>query len=132
VAAGDFAVVGHEEGFRLKSSKEKQPKDNQKKSGEKAAKKSVKAKPAAVAVEASNGAGAVTASAPPVEQLLNGSAAPDAIVIVESVALEQDPPRELIEVRAYELFVQRGYADGHHLEDWLTAEGELKSKHRTA
>jgi hypothetical protein len=131
VAAGDFAVVGHEEGFRLKSSKEKQPKDSQKKSGDKTAKKSVKAKPAKVAAEAANGAGAATASAPPVEQSLNGSAAPDAIVIVESVAVEQYPPRELIEVRAYELFVQRGYADGYHLEDWLTAESELKSKYRS-
>ena len=127
----DCAVVGHEEGFRLKSSKEKQPKDSPKKSSEKAAKKSVKAKPAKVAGEAANGAQEATPSAPPVEQSLNGAVAPDAIVIVESVAVEEDPPRELIELRAYELFVQRGYADGYHLEDWLTAESELKSKYRT-
>jgi len=125
-------VVGHEEGFRLKSSKEKQPKDSQKKSSPKAAKKSVKTKAAEATVEVVNGALGATASAPPVVQSLNGSAAPDAIVVVESAMVEQDPPRELIEVRAYELFVQRGYADGHHLEDWLTAESELKSKYRPA
>ena len=45
---------------------------------------------------------------------------------------EADPPRELIEVRAYELFVQRGYEHGHHDEDWITAERELKSRHRNA
>jgi HSP20 family protein len=27
--------------------------------------------------------------------------------------------------RAYELFAQRGYAHGHHFEDWLRAESEL-------
>ena len=35
---------------------------------------------------------------------------------------------ELVQARAYELFVQRGYQHGHHLEDWLTAERELKSR----
>lgn len=130
--AGDVVVVGHEEGFRLKSSKEKQPKDTQKKSTAKTGKKSVKVKAAATTVEAANGAQEATPAALPVEHSLNGAAAPDAIAIVESVAVEQDPPRELIEVRAYELFVQRGYVDGYHLEDWLTAESELKSKYRTA
>jgi hypothetical protein len=129
VAVADCAVVGNEEGFRLKSSKEKQPKENQKKSSEKAAKKSIKAKPAKVAAEAANGAQEATPSAPPVEQSLNGAAAPDAIIVVESVVV--DPPHEMIELRAYELFAQRGYADGYHLEDWLIAESELKSKYRT-
>ena len=54
------------------------------------------------------------------------------MVVTESVCCASPIPPELIEVRAYELFVERGYAHGHHLEDWLTAERELKAKHRTA
>jgi outer membrane protein TolC len=27
--------------------------------------------------------------------------------------------------RAYELYTERGYQDGHELEDWLQAEAEL-------
>ena len=30
-----------------------------------------------------------------------------------------------IQRRAYELYVQRGQTDGHALDDWLRAEGEL-------
>jgi len=33
--------------------------------------------------------------------------------------------RELIAMRAYERFVERGYQHGHDVEDWLTAEREL-------
>ncbi len=33
---------------------------------------------------------------------------------------------ERISKRAYELFVQRGYQNGHHEEDWKRAESELK------
>ena len=29
--------------------------------------------------------------------------------------------------RAYELFRERGMVDGHHLEDWLQAEQEIKA-----
>jgi hypothetical protein len=36
------------------------------------------------------------------------------------------PMREQIEARAYELYRQRGGEDGQSLEDWLTAENELK------
>lgn len=32
---------------------------------------------------------------------------------------------DLIRVRAYELFEQRGREDGHDLDDWLTAENEM-------
>ena len=35
---------------------------------------------------------------------------------------------EIIQKRAYELFEKRGGQHGHHLEDWLTAERELKSR----
>ncbi|MBI4510831.1 MAG: DUF2934 domain-containing protein [Deltaproteobacteria bacterium] len=34
---------------------------------------------------------------------------------------------EEIARRAYELFVQRGCQDGHHLDDWLMAETELQA-----
>jgi hypothetical protein len=37
----------------------------------------------------------------------------------------EPPQRLLIEVRAYELFEQRGREDGHDLDDWLQAESEL-------
>jgi hypothetical protein len=36
------------------------------------------------------------------------------------------PTQEAVRVRAYQIYVQRGYTDGHALEDWLTAETELR------
>jgi hypothetical protein len=38
------------------------------------------------------------------------------------------PMEGQIAARAYELYVQRGGEDGHDLEDWLTAEKELKQE----
>ena len=35
------------------------------------------------------------------------------------------PTREQIEVRAYELYVERGCEAGHDVEDWLEAERQL-------
>ena len=35
---------------------------------------------------------------------------------------------EIIRIRAYELFEQRGYEHGHDVEDWLTAEAEVLGK----
>ncbi len=35
--------------------------------------------------------------------------------------------QEQIKNRAYELYLQRGRAEGHALEDWLAAEKELKA-----
>ncbi len=37
----------------------------------------------------------------------------------------ESPHRQQIEVRAYELFEQRGREDGHDLDDWLQAESEI-------
>jgi hypothetical protein len=34
-------------------------------------------------------------------------------------------PEEVIRKRAYELYEQRGYADGMDVQDWLAAEEEL-------
>jgi hypothetical protein len=33
-------------------------------------------------------------------------------------------------MRAYEIYVERGRADGHDLEDWLQAENELRENIR--
>jgi len=33
--------------------------------------------------------------------------------------------REMIEQRAYELFLKRGGVHGYHMEDWLQAEKEI-------
>lgn len=35
---------------------------------------------------------------------------------------------EKIRLRAYELYEQRGRIDGHALDDWLQAEGEILGK----
>lgn len=35
------------------------------------------------------------------------------------------PGREQIELRAYEIYVQRGRVDGTDVQDWLEAESEL-------
>ncbi len=111
----------------MKSKEPKQPKEK-KKSESKPRKSSEKGKRAlAVAAEPTMAAspnptpGALDMSA-------NGAGDPPAAA---STGAQADPPEELIRMRAYELFAQRGYEHGHHLEDWLTAERELKSKLRT-
>jgi len=43
---------------------------------------------------------------------------------------EAPPMKEQIATRAHELYLQRGGQDGHSLEDWLTAEKELKGRHQ--
>lgn len=40
-------------------------------------------------------------------------------------------PEEAIRKRAYELYEQGGRVDGHALEDWLAAEGELQLNSKT-
>jgi hypothetical protein len=37
----------------------------------------------------------------------------------------KSPTAQEIEKRAYELYLERGCADGHDVEDWLAAEVEL-------
>ncbi len=44
---------------------------------------------------------------------------------------ETASPREQIEERAYYRYLERGQADGHALEDWLTAEAELGQGERS-
>jgi Protein of unknown function (DUF2934) len=38
------------------------------------------------------------------------------------------PTKKQIEARAHELYLQRGCEDNHDIEDWLTAEKELKQR----
>ncbi len=113
------------EGSDLKSKEPKQPKER-KKSEAKPRKISEKGKramaqPAAepqMMPSADPAAGAFDMSA-------NGAGDPPAAALI---AAQVDPPEEMIRMRAYELFVQRGCEHGHHLDDWLAAERELKSK----
>ena len=42
------------------------------------------------------------------------------------------PIDQRIRQRAYELYVQRGQADGHDLDDWLQAECEIKATEENA
>ena len=49
----------------------------------------------------------------------NGSADP-----VASADLQAE-----IRQRAYELYKERGFADGYHEQDWLTAEREVRARH---
>jgi hypothetical protein len=44
----------------------------------------------------------------------------EVVVLAESV-----PTRDQIEVRAYEIYLERGGADGSDVQDWLQAESEL-------
>lgn len=40
-----------------------------------------------------------------------------------------DPsPEEMIRIRAYALYEERGKEDGHDLDDWLRAEAELTAE----
>ncbi len=47
------------------------------------------------------------------------------------VASTELPSKEEIERRAYELYLARGGAHGHDIEDWLEAERELKEQYRS-
>jgi hypothetical protein len=41
-----------------------------------------------------------------------------------------DIPKERIEARAYELYLERGREDGRALEDWLIAEETLRAEEK--
>ena len=43
-----------------------------------------------------------------------------------SASPEQQPFRDQIEERAYYHYLERGRSDGRALDDWLTAEAELR------
>ena len=46
----------------------------------------------------------------------------------EPKTAEGYPTREEIELRAHQIYIERGGADGHDVEDWLQAERELIEK----
>jgi len=48
-------------------------------------------------------------------------------------AIPREPMLEhAIQLRAYELYVQRGRGEGHAIDDWLAAEAELLHGHSTS
>ena len=47
----------------------------------------------------------------------------------ESLTAEARPTFEEIELRAYQIYIERGCADGHDVDDWLQAEHELSEKY---
>jgi len=52
-------------------------------------------------------------------------------MMTNSVPTEKSPhpTREEIELRAYQIFIERGGADGHDVDDWVQAEQELAEKY---
>jgi hypothetical protein len=53
----------------------------------------------------------------------------------EVAAVNSGPTREEIEIRAYQIYQERGGAEGSDVEDWLQAESELlneASRHKSS
>lgn len=48
--------------------------------------------------------------------------------IRESKSEQARPTHEEIEIRAYEIYIERGRADGHDLENWLQAEQQILAR----
>jgi hypothetical protein len=46
----------------------------------------------------------------------------------ESLTAAAHPTREETELLAYQIYIERGCADGHDVDDWLEAERELYEK----
>jgi hypothetical protein len=42
--------------------------------------------------------------------------------------MARKPSREEVELRAYEIYIERGAEDGHDAEDWVAAEEELTNR----
>ena len=47
------------------------------------------------------------------------------LAVMEPLTRENRNLEEVIRVRAYQLFEERGRSHGHHQEDWLRAEQEV-------
>ena len=45
--------------------------------------------------------------------------------VVRPTSQAKLPPEEVIRLRAYEIYEQRGRGEGHELDDWLEAEREV-------
>ena len=52
--------------------------------------------------------------------------APSGKAQAAKAAAKGEPSHEDISRRAYELYLERGSVEGHHDEDWLIAEAELR------
>ena len=50
----------------------------------------------------------------------------------ESLTAKARPTREEIKLRAYQIFIERGGADGHDVDDWVQAEQELELSEKYA
>lgn len=55
-----------------------------------------------------------------------GKAAPH-----QEKAVESEPSYDAVAQRAYELFCERGCADGRDVDDWLQAEQELRTQQQS-
>jgi hypothetical protein len=51
---------------------------------------------------------------------------PEAIQTDDAPVTQPPPTHEEIRRRAYEIYLSRGAADGHDLEDWLQAERDFR------
>jgi hypothetical protein len=57
----------------------------------------------------------------------------NAVHVMLSTTTPLEPMLEhAIRQRAYELYIQRGMAHGHAVDDWLKAEGEIVHGHSSA
>jgi hypothetical protein len=54
--------------------------------------------------------------------------APDSRNIPAAAPAQTPDLQEAIRTRAYELYEQRGRAEGHDVEDWLQAETEIRAR----
>lgn len=50
------------------------------------------------------------------------------VEVLREQLLKDERVQEMIRVRAYEIFEQRGRVHGHDLDDWLQAENEVISR----
>lgn len=48
--------------------------------------------------------------------------------IRESESEQARPTHDELEIRAYEIYIDRGRSDGHDVEDWLQAKQQLLAK----
>jgi len=56
------------------------------------------------------------------------TSAPKSAKAAPAAAAARVPTQEEIARRSFEIYLDRGASDGHHVEDWLRAEAELLGK----
>jgi hypothetical protein len=55
---------------------------------------------------------------------ISQSSEKSSLTVSESLTAKAHPTREEIELRAYQIYVERGGTDGRDVDDWLQAERE--------